>query len=530
MRPLLSQKSATAIFLLALSLIPLNEINADPLTPSGRLVIVMDASGSMLGEVSGESKMELAREAVSELVTNLDSNVALGLMAYGHRRKGDCGDVELMVPPQVGAANRKAIIDAVQGITPKGKTPLGRAVLQAAEALNFEQSRATVVLISDGMETCGVDSCAVGEMLSRRGIDFVCHVIGFDLSEEEQKALSCLSATTGGLFLPASDAATLRDSLNRAMESVLEMETQLVISARNKRGAFLDGVEFEIYEGDSEVDPTYRGTGGKYHQKLEPGVYRVVARFGEEKIEGEATIVEGRTSLLELQFKATGLRARALLSAGGERIERGLSWRVYDRPANASNRRSLAHSFRAEPVFYLPPGNYILEVTKGEANVVEKVTVTDSREIDITLVMGSGIVSARARMSENGPVLEKGVSWELLTLPDSEGDRRRVARSDETRAHLVAPSGSYLLAVKHEDAYTEKEVRIRAGETTEEMITFGAGVLVASAVMTEGAEPITSDLSWKLFSKSDSKGERKRVSYSHEAEPCFKVTSGRYVL
>ena len=522
--------SARAIFLLAFSVISLTEVDAKSPKASGRVIIVMDASASMWEEVSGGSKMEVAREAVSEMVTNLDSSLALGLMAYGHRREGDCGDVELLVPPQVGDSSRKAVIDAVQGIVPKGKTPLGRAVLQAAEALNFEESRATVILISDGLETCGLDSCAVGETLSRRGIDFVCHVIGFDLEVEEQKALSCLSEKTGGLFFQASDAATLRDSLNRAMETVVEAETHLVISARNRNGAFLDGVEFEIYEDESKEEPAYSGTGGKFRQRLEPGTYQVVARFGGEQIEGEATIVEGRTSILQLQFKATGLRARALLSAGGERIERGLSWRVYDKPANAGDRKSLAYSFQAEPVFYLPPGNYYLQAKKEEATVVEPVTVSDSRETDITLTMAAGILDLRARMSQNEPALEEGLSWELLTFPDREGDRRRVAYSHENKPRLVAPAGSYLLTVKHGGAYSEKEVRIRAGETTEELITFGAGVLRASAVMTEGAEPITGDLSWKLFSMPDSEGKRKRVSYSYEAEPSFKVTSGKYTL
>lgn len=490
----------------------------------------MDASASMWGEVTGGSKIEIAREVVAEMVSNLDSDLAVGLMAYGHRRKGDCGDIELLVEPKVGAANRTAIIDAVQGMIPKGKTPLGRAVLHAADALKFEESRATVILISDGLETCGLDPCAVGDILSRRGIDFVCHVIGFDLEEEEQQSLSCLSQKTGGLFLPASDAATLRDSLNRAMKTVAAPETHLVMSARNQKGAFLDGVEFAIYEGESKKEPTYRGTGGKYRQKLAPGVYQVMARFGGEKIEGEVTIAEGRTSILELQFKATGLRARALLSAGGPLIDKGLSWRVYDKAANDRNRKSLAYSFQAEPVFYLPPGNYYLQVKKEEAILEKQVTVSESRELDLTLTMGAGILAAQARMSENDPALEKGLSWQLLTFPDSEGDQRKLAHSYENKTNLVAPAGRYLLAVKHGDAYTEKEVVIKAGETTEEMLTFGAGILVASALMAEGSDPIAKDLSWKLFSQPDAEGKRKRVSYSYQAEPRFKVTSGKYTL
>ena len=125
----------------------------------GDAILVLDASGSMWGQIDGENKIVIARRVIDELLNDLPTERRLGLVAYGHRRKGDCGDIEELAA--VGAS-REAISAAVNGINPKGKTPLSDAVRFAAERLKYTEERATVILVSDGIETCDVDPCALG--------------------------------------------------------------------------------------------------------------------------------------------------------------------------------------------------------------------------------------------------------------------------------------------------------------------------------------------------------------------------------
>ena len=61
----------------------------------------------------------------------MPGDLELGFIAYGHRDKGSCGDIELIVPPAAGTAS--AIAAAANALTPKGKTPISDAVRQAAE-------------------------------------------------------------------------------------------------------------------------------------------------------------------------------------------------------------------------------------------------------------------------------------------------------------------------------------------------------------------------------------------------------------
>ncbi|WP_462322625.1 vWA domain-containing protein, partial [Halochromatium sp.] len=206
--------------LLALLLVPLlalasaaqAQTEAVPQSSLGRTVLVLDASGSMWQQIGDEHKITIARDVVSQLLDNLPSERALGLWAYGHNRKGDCEDIAELVP--AGTGNREAIRSAVEQINPKGKTPLSDAVRQAAESLRYEENPATVVLISDGRETCDRDPCAVADALETAGVDFTTHVIGFDVSApEDQAQLRCLAENTGGSFRMAADAAGLKDAL-----------------------------------------------------------------------------------------------------------------------------------------------------------------------------------------------------------------------------------------------------------------------------------------------------------------------------
>ncbi|MFZ1983578.1 MAG: VWA domain-containing protein [Desulfatitalea sp.] len=183
-----------------------------------RLVLVLDASGSMWGQINGRAKIDIAKAAMAELIAAIPADFQTGLMVYGHRHKADCNDIEMVIP--VGPHNSTAMKNKVQAINPKGKTPLSEAVRQAAQALRYTEERATVILVSDGLESCDIDPCKLAADLAMSGVDFTVHVVGFDISKEDQGRLRCLADKTGGLFLAASDAGSLRDALFKTVEEV----------------------------------------------------------------------------------------------------------------------------------------------------------------------------------------------------------------------------------------------------------------------------------------------------------------------
>lgn len=179
-----------------------------------KTIIVFDASGSMWGQIDGKSKIEIAREAFANLKSDWQvDNGGIGLIAYGHNRKGDCSDIEMLVNPSEGDVG--LVSDAISSLRPKGKTPLSDAVKMAAQKLKYQEEKATIILFSDGIETCSADPCALSNDLAADGIDFTAHVIGFGLSQDADKEqLRCIAENTGGKYFDANNAQDLNDALN----------------------------------------------------------------------------------------------------------------------------------------------------------------------------------------------------------------------------------------------------------------------------------------------------------------------------
>ncbi|MVA95893.1 VWA domain-containing protein [Nitratireductor sp. CAU 1489] len=193
-----------------------------PVLSAERAMIVLDASGSMWGRIDQKPKIGIARSVLKEVLADLPSEVELGLIAYGHRRKGQCDDIELLVEPGAGSAVEIGAV--AEGLNPLGKTPLSASVKLAAETLKFTEDKATVVLITDGIETCNADPCALGRELEATGVDFTAHVVGFGLSAEEGRQVACLAEETGGLYLPAHDAGQLGEALDQPLTEIAEAE------------------------------------------------------------------------------------------------------------------------------------------------------------------------------------------------------------------------------------------------------------------------------------------------------------------
>jgi len=229
-----------------------------PAMAADRAAIVFDGSGSMWGQIDGKTKIEIAREAMGDVLGNLPADLELGLLAYGHREKGKCSDIELVVPPAAGTAD--AILSAANSINPKGKTPLSASVRQAADILKFTEDKATVILVTDGIETCNADPCALGKELSELGVNFTAHVIGFGLTEEEGRQVACLAENTGGLYIQAGNASELSDALSAAVE--VETEAVAVEEPPALPEASLEAPD-EAPIG-SRIDVTWEGPGERY--------------------------------------------------------------------------------------------------------------------------------------------------------------------------------------------------------------------------------------------------------------------------
>lgn len=528
MKPSLSRRLIRLLPILCAFPVIGSFVMAQQAPPPARVIIVFDASGSMAGEIEGRPKIEVAKEVVAGIVSGIDSKVELGLMAYGHRKKGDCADIELLVPP--AAASAETVLSKLAGLNPIGKTPLTAAVMEAAEHLRYTEEKASVILVSDGEETCDKDPCTIATQLEAAGLDFTCHVIGFALKPGESVGLECLAKQTGGLYLPADSAAGLTSALQETLKQVMTPVSRLVIEPKLASGGpVIDGITFKLLTpGNEEVAS---GDGGRWSPELpQPGAYQVIAVRGDKVVKIEVEIGTGETVTREIVFTDTGIKATARETTDGPALESGVAWTLLG-PADANGDRAhVAFSYEPKPFLRIDPGTYLLKAERGGAVAEREVTVEDNAPVEVTVILGSGSLKLSAIVKEGEPPLTKDLAWDILGEADAEGDRPSKGFSYEAQPTLSIPAGSYLVRVTYGSAKAEKAVEVVAGETVEMVLSLESGKVKASASLTEGGPPIASDLAWNVYGDPDAEGNRPSVAFSYEAQPTFSLPSGKYLL
>ncbi|MEL7152588.1 MAG: VWA domain-containing protein, partial [Pseudomonadota bacterium] len=170
----------TAASALALTLLG-SGISASNETCQSDALLVFDGSGSM-SETGfnqlDEPRIHMARRAIAKAMPQIAAYRKIGLLTYGAAgEENACNTIDLKFPPISNAAPR--VIAEIEALQPAGDTALTEGVRQAAEALNFRTEAATVVLLTDGKETCGGEPCALAGDLLAEGRDLTVHVIGF---------------------------------------------------------------------------------------------------------------------------------------------------------------------------------------------------------------------------------------------------------------------------------------------------------------------------------------------------------------
>jgi Ca-activated chloride channel family protein len=204
------------------------------------VMFILDASGSMWGKVGDKTKIEVAKEVMASAVTALPKEVRVGLTAYGHRKKGDCTDVEILIP--AGSNDRQGLLKKVMSLSPKGKTPIAASIKMVAENLKNKENETTIILVSDGIETCHDDPCGVVKALKQSGIKFIIHVVGFGVDTKATEQLKCIASAGGGRYFGVADASALASAFEAVKEDVtvkVEKAKTTKVKATHQKGIAL---------------------------------------------------------------------------------------------------------------------------------------------------------------------------------------------------------------------------------------------------------------------------------------------------
>ncbi|MEC7139738.1 MAG: vWA domain-containing protein, partial [Pseudomonadota bacterium] len=223
-----------------------------PPEPAGNTILVLDYSNSMWGQIDEVAKIEIARDIIERNLADWNQSTRLGLVAYGHRRKSDCSDIELVAAPAAQATD--AMLAFLADAAPRGRTPLTSALEQAArhatDGADSESGSASLVLLTDGIESCGRDPCAAVTDLDAAGVALAVHVIGLDLDGPEAEELRCIADITGGQFLTADDAK----ALDAALVDTLAQPASVVLPTPRRGAETTAPVPEAVAEAEAEAE------------------------------------------------------------------------------------------------------------------------------------------------------------------------------------------------------------------------------------------------------------------------------------
>lgn len=181
--------------------------------------IILDASGSMLEEINGESKINTAKKMIKVAIQSIDAgNSITSLRTFGHRRPHDCKDIELRLG--FYEKNLSALNERVLEIQPaeRGMTPLAKALEQAAEDFKDHPGPKRIIAITDGVETCGGDPCKAAEKL-RKEYDVKVYVLTYGAKKEDDfSELNCVGKTQNAKS-PEAFAQALSDLTMEALNT-----------------------------------------------------------------------------------------------------------------------------------------------------------------------------------------------------------------------------------------------------------------------------------------------------------------------
>ncbi|HET8861303.1 vWA domain-containing protein [Marivirga sp.] len=221
-----------------------------------RILFLFDASGSMLAPWGNELRIDAAKRVLTDLVDSLKVNdkIELALRAYGHltpSKEQNCEDTRLEIP--FSPNNNDQIINRLKYIYPKGTTPIAYSLEQASKDFPRDNSyRNIIIIITDGIESCDGDPCAVSLELQKKDIFLRPFVIGLGMEQEFAAEFDCM-----GEYYNAKNISAFQSVLNGILSQSLSKTTASVeLLDQNGRPVETDvNVSFiNSFTGISEFD------------------------------------------------------------------------------------------------------------------------------------------------------------------------------------------------------------------------------------------------------------------------------------
>ncbi len=414
-----------------------------------KLLFLLDASGSMFAPWENSIRMDIAKRILTELVDSLrtDNNLQLALRVYGHqyhRKYQNCKDTKLEVPFRPN--NHDDIIYRLRQVQPQGVTPIAYSLEQAANDFTLDpEYRNVVIILTDGIESCGGDPCAVSKALQAKRIFLKPFVIGLGMDADYEDEFACV-----GQFYDAKNVQEFKDVLNKVLHQSLD-ETSVSIelldvnkapTETNVNVTFINNVtQAPIYDFVH-----YRDAQGRPDSViLDPVIpYDIVVNTIPPVLKRDVNLEGGKHNVIKIQSPQGAL---ALRQKNHTDYAKGVKALI--RPTN-KDRVVNVHDMGTDEKYLV--GTYDLEVLTLPKTYFHEVSVKQSETTTLE-VAAPGILHLNMVTQGYGSIYQVHPDGRQRWVIDLEPDK--------TRQMLAMQPGDYKIAFRAKDSFGSKFTEVK---------------------------------------------------------------------
>lgn len=448
---------------------------AAPVHAQNETVLILSHANSMWSRMGDGQKIKVLRGVVAPLLRDQEGKLELGVVTYGANKPKSCDALDTVKP--IGPIQAAANIKAIELANPKGSASVAASLTAASKLFKTQTGAQSIILVSDSLDECKADPCAVAAELKDKAPRTIIHFIALgEKSEEKLAELACIPEQTGGVFAAAETEDQLKEALDKAFRLA-------ALGTSEDPGGL-----------PASLPPEAAGVGpsGEKPTSTEPGT----------------------------------LSLSAILAKDSQPLTAGLVWRVYDGRVHDDGSYKLLHTFREPRVTtILPGGEYLVNASYGRANVTKRLTVWPDKRLDDVFNLNAGGLRLYATLAKQPLVSEQSLIFDVYSEEsDQFGNRRKVIAGAKSGVVMRLNGGAYRVESTYGDsnAVIEAEVTVEPGKLTEATIDHQAGKVTFRLVQKPGGEALA-DTIWNIFS-----ADGQLVKRSGGAFPSHVLAAGDY--
>ncbi len=348
--------------------------------------------------------------------------------------------------------------------------------------------------------------------MEAQGIDFVTHVIGFNVDKATDAQLSCVAEATGGKYFSAKNAKALNDAMKTVVHTVQKVEPKpkpkpkpkpaskynLRIKAFETEGGKQVEAYHKIYrpideDNSKKIDFCSSYTQSACKKRLPVGEYFLISTYNKFTVKTPFTITAGKYTDVNVIMGQTGkVKIKAFETEGGKQVE---AYHKIYRPIDEDNSKKIdfcSSYTQSACKMRLPVGEYFLISTYNKFTVRTPFTITAGKYTDVNAIMGqTGKVKIKAFETEGGKQVE---AYHKIYRPIDEDNSKKIdfcSSYTQSACKMRLPVGEYFLISTYNKFTVKTPFTITAGKYTDVNAIMGqTGKVKIKAFETEGGKQV----------------------------------------